>query len=164
MVPETLRVRQDFYPHLGLCPRALAEKDGFRSTLLTKRQWEVVRYRAQGLTQAELAKRLNTSRENVTEIEHRVGFKIRAAKATLAALEDLDASGEMLIPSGTCLFEAISMILRRADVLEIKLRSSADDILALMRSKCRTKIRGHHLISYVRVQIEKGGSLTLKID
>lgn len=142
----------------------MAKKAGFHSTLLTQRQWEVIRYRAQGLTQAELAKKLNTSRENVSEIEHRAGLKIRAAKATLAALEDLDATGEMVIPSGTYVFEAVSMIIRRADVLEIKVQGSADDILAQIRSRCRTKIRGHHLVSSVRAKIGRDGSLTLRTD
>ena len=142
----------------------MAKKKGFHSTLLTERQWEVIRYRARGLTQTELAKKLRTSRENVSEIEHRAGLKIRAAKATLAALDDLDSSGDMVIPSGTFAFEAVSMIIRRADVLEIKLRSSSDDILAYMRSRCRTKLRGHHLTSSVLVHIGADGSLDLRTE
>ena len=59
----------------------------FRSTILTSRQWEVIAYRAQGLTQAQVAKKLKTTRENVNEIEHRARMKINGAKATLAALQ-----------------------------------------------------------------------------
>lgn len=154
-------------PTTLICPAVgsssvLAQKGTYHSTILTPRQWEIIRYRAQGLTQAELARKLNTSRENVSEIEHRAGLKIRAARATLAALEDLDATGDLLIPTGTCVFEAVSTIIERADVLEIKLQNSADDVLAALRSKCRSKIRGHHLVSMVRVQINKDGSYSLK--
>lgn len=142
----------------------MAKGKAYHSTILTERQWEIIRYRAAGLTQAELAKKLNTSRENISEIEHRAGLKIKAAKATLAALQDLDATGEMLIPTGTCVFEGVTMIIQRADVLEVKLIKSADDVLAALRSKCRTKIRGHHFVSSVRVAIGKDGSLLLKTD
>jgi len=58
-------------------------------------------------------------------------------------------------------FEATSMTLLRADVLGIKVKMSADDILAHFRSKCRGKIRGHHLTAPVRVRIEGSGALTI---
>jgi len=139
----------------------LVRKPGFRSTTLTARQWQVIRYRAQGVTQSELARMLNTSRENVNEIEHRARLKIDAAKATLAALQELDAKGEVLVPSGTSIFEAVFMVITRADVLGVKLRGSADDILAAIRSKWRGRIRGHRLTSAVKMQIAEDGSLVV---
>ena len=140
----------------------MVRKAGFRSTTLTARQWQVIRYRAQGVTQSELAKLLNTTRENVNEIEHRARMKISAAKATLAALQELDAKGEVLIPNGTSVFEAVFMIITRADVLGIKLRGSADDVLAAIRSKWRGRIRGHRLTSAVKIEITDNGSLVVK--
>ena len=134
----------------------------FHSTTLTPRQWEVIRYRAQGLTQAEVAKKLKTTRVNVSEIEHRARLKINAAKATLAALQELHATGEVLIPSGTSIFEVVSMIILRADVLGVKLQSSADDVLADIRSRWRAKIRGHRLTSVAKVEIATDGSLSFK--
>lgn len=135
---------------------------GFRSTTLTARQWQVIRYRARGITQAELAKVLNTSRENVNEIEHRARMKINAAKATLAALQDVDTKGEVLIPNGTSIFEAVFMIITRADVLGVKLRGSADDILAAIRSRWRARIKGHRLTSAAKVEIASDGLLIAK--
>jgi Tfx family DNA-binding protein len=142
----------------------LGRSEDFHSTILTKRQWEVLRYRAEGLTQRQVAMKLGTSREDVSEIEHRVLRKISAAKATLVAMQNLRATGEVLLPTGTSIFEAVSMIILRADILEIKLSSSGDDMLASVRSKCRSKIRGHHLISPVTAIIERDGSFSLKTD
>jgi len=140
----------------------LDRKETFHSTSLTSRQWEVIRYRAGGLTQAQVAKKLNTTRENVTEIEHRARLKINAARATLAALQELDATREVLIPSGTSIFEAVSMIILRADVLGIRLLSSADGVLAAIRSKWRSKIRGYRFTSLAKVEIAADGSLSFK--
>ena len=140
----------------------MVKKENFRRTSLTTRQWEVIHHRAEGLTQAELAKKLKTSRENVNEIEHRARLKIDAAKGTLAVLQQLGATAEVLIPNGTSIFEAVSMIILRADILGVRLQGSADDILATMRSKWKAKIKGHRLTSAVKVEIAKDGSLTAK--
>jgi len=128
-------------------------------TVLTQRQWHVMRLRSTGLTQAQVAKRLRTTRENVTIIEHRAQQNLRAAKATLAAIEELSGSKELVIPSGVSIFEATSMVLRRADVLRIKVKMNADSILAALRMRRRGKIRGHHLIAAIRVRIDSDGAL-----
>ena len=135
---------------------------GFQRTALTRRQWEVVRLRAEGLTQAELAKKLGTSRENISEIEHRARLKIDAAKGTLAALQELRATGEVLIPSGTSVFEAVTMVILRADILGVKLHGSADDVLATIRSMWKTKIKGHRLVSAAKIDIAEDGTVMIK--
>ena len=132
------------------------------STVLTAKQWQVMRLRATGLTQTQVARRLRTTRENVSIIEHRAHENLRAAKATLEALEQLSDSRQLIIPSGTSVFEATSMILRRGDILRVKLNIDADSILALLRSRCKGRIRGHHLTSVIRVQISEDGSVTIK--
>ena len=131
-------------------------------TTLTKRQWRVVKLRLTGLTQAQVAKRLRTTRENVTILERRANENLKAAKATLAAMERLSGSRELVIPSGVSVFEATSMILRRADVLRTKVKMNADAILATLRARHKGRIRGHHLIVAIKVKIESDGSLKLK--
>lgn len=110
----------------------------------------------------QVARRLHTSRENVSIIEHRAHANVRAAKSTLAAIEQLSESRELVIPSGTSVFEAVSMTLQRADMLRTKIRINADSILATIRSKCKGKIRGHHLTSPVRVRIGEDGSIAIR--
>ncbi|MGP8128752.1 MAG: Tfx family DNA-binding protein [Candidatus Bathyarchaeia archaeon] len=132
-------------------------------TTLTAKQWQVIRLRATGLTQAQVAKRLQTSRENISILERRAHENLRSAKATLEAFERLSDSGtkELIVPSGTSIFEATSMILRRADSLGIRLRMSADSILAFLRTRCKGRLRLHHLTSVIRVRISKEGSLSI---
>lgn len=133
-----------------------------RGTILTPRQWRILQLRAVGLTQAQVAKRLRTTRENVSIIEHRAHANVKAAKATLAAMERLSESGELVIPTGTSIFEAVSATLLRADMLRIKVGMSADGILAALRSKCKGRIRGHHLTASARIKILEDGSLIIK--
>jgi len=123
---------------------------------------KVLRLRAEGLTQSQVAKRLRTSRENISIIEGRAHANVKAAKSTLAAIEQLSESKELVIPTGTSIFDAVSITLQRADILRIKLRVSADSILAAIRSKCKRKIRGHHLTSPVRINISEDGNILIK--
>jgi len=131
-------------------------------TVLTQRQWLVMRLRSTGLTQAQVAKRLRTTRENVAILERRAHQNVKAAKATLAAIEGLSGSKELVIPSGVSIFEATSIILRKADVLRIKIKMNADSILAMLRARRKGRIRGHHLIAAIRVKINPDGSLKIK--
>lgn len=140
----------------------MSKKASFLKTTLTPRQWEVIRYRAHGMTQAQLAKKLKTSRENVNEIEHRARMKINAAKATLSALQDLEGTGDILIPSGTSIYEALCIFFVRADILGVKLRMNADGMLEMMRTGWKGKIKGHRLTSAVRVSIASDGTLLVK--
>ena len=98
----------------------------------------------------------------MTILERRAHENLKAARATLAAVEELSSSNELIIPSGVSIFEATSMILRRADILRIKVRMNADSILASLRGRRRGRIRGHHFIAAIRVKIEPDGSLKLK--
>ncbi|MBI2185208.1 MAG: Tfx family DNA-binding protein [Thaumarchaeota archaeon] len=129
---------------------------------MTSRQWEVLKLRSAGFTQHETAIRLHTSRENISIIESRAYKKIRAAKATLAALNNLALKNEVLLPTGTDLFEAVRMIMTRADIVGTKLRLTADDILSTFRSKCRGRIRGHHITAVVKVLVEEDGSIVIR--
>ena len=98
----------------------------------------------------------------MTILEHRAHENVRAARATLTAIEELTGSGELVIPSGLSIFEATSMILRKADVLRIKVKMNADSILASLRARRRGRIRGHHLIAAIRVKIERDGSVKVR--
>jgi len=146
----------------GTPPRPpFGERKGkrFHGTLLTTRQWEVLRYRAKGLTQSEVARELGVTRENVCIIEHRAWLKIGEAKATLAGIQEMATQSKVLIPSGASVFEATALILQRADLLGVKLIGSCDDILAALKSKCRGRIRGHHLVATAIVEVTRDGRL-----
>jgi len=143
-------------------PRAEGTGRRFHGTLLTPRQWEVLRYRSQGYTQSEVARRLDVTRENVCIIEHRAWLKIEEARATLAGLQEMATNSEVVIPSGASVYHAVAELLQRADLLGVKLHSSCDDLVAILRSKCRGKIRGHHLISALRAEITSDGSVSFK--
>ncbi|MEM3073930.1 MAG: Tfx family DNA-binding protein, partial [Nitrososphaerales archaeon] len=92
--------------------------------LLTERQIEVLKLRAQGLTQEEVAKKLQTSRENVTILEKRAYQNIKLARETLAALKTFGISTSVVIKPGTHLVDIPRLILDKADEANIKVRAN----------------------------------------
>lgn len=76
---------------------------------------------------------------------------------------ELHATGEVLVPTGTSVFEAVSMIILRADILGVKLQSSADDVLGAIRSSWQGRIRGHRLTSAAKLEIATDGSVSFKL-
>jgi len=56
----------------------------------------------------------------------------------------------------------VSMVILRADILRIKLKINADSLLAAIRSKCKGRIRGHHLTAVVKIKISEDGAVTIK--
>jgi len=105
---------------------------------------------------------LDVTRENVCIIEHRAWLKIKEAEATLAGLREMASQSLVLIPSGASVYEATAELLQRADLLGVNLVNSSDDIVAAIRSKCRGKLRGHHLTSSIRVEVTADGQLSFK--
>lgn len=131
-----------------------------RRILLTPRQIEVLRLRKHGLTQLEVAKILGTTRENVSIIERNAFKTVKAAKSTLEAFESLDVNEIVTIPGRTSIYDIPRMILVRGDVLGIRVKTTADDILAMVKSKGR--VRSHHLLSPMTFEIEPDGKLLLR--
>ena len=112
------------------------------------------------MTQDQAAKILGTSRENISIIERNAFKTIKAARSTIEAFESLDADTIVTIPGRTSMYDIPRMILVRGDVLGIRVKITADGILAMVKSK--GKIRGHHLISPMTVEITPDGRLLLR--
>jgi len=60
--------------------------------LLKQKQWKILELRAKGFTQLETAKKLGTSRANVSMIEYRAKKKLERARETIQIYETLCAS------------------------------------------------------------------------
>jgi Tfx family DNA-binding protein len=93
---------------------------------------EVLRLRRQGLTQAEVAKSLGTSRENVSIIERNAFRTLKAAKSTIEAFESLDADNSVTIPVRTSIYDIPRIILVRGDVLGVRIKTTSDDLISPM--------------------------------
>ncbi|MCI4462498.1 MAG: Tfx family DNA-binding protein [Thermogladius sp.] len=108
-----------------------------RYGFLTEKQFEVLKLRLQGLTQAEVASRLGMSRSAVAIAEKRALRKIKLCEETLRVYRELNAVRILVFDEGTRLVDIPGVIMSEADKVGLKLRASFDYIFGLIRFKAR---------------------------
>ena len=129
---------------------------------LTDRQVEVLKLRKHGLTQEEVARRLKTTRENVSIIERRAYENIRRATATIDFLDQLKISVQVVVPPGTLLRDVHKVILAKADDMNIHMKVDCVNMLEKVKHKAGGKIKRGHLIEPLIVTIIPDGTISLK--
>jgi Tfx family DNA-binding protein len=124
--------------------------------LLTEKQYLVLKYRVQGLTQEEIARILGISRSTVAAIEKSALRKIRMAEETIRLYKLLHAAGYIDIPAGTHMAEIPGMLIRKADELGVKLKGDFNLIYGQLRLLIGTRVT--RLPRSVRAVIHSDGS------
>jgi Tfx family DNA-binding protein len=130
--------------------------------LLTKRQLEVLRFRAQGLSQKEIAEKLNTSRENITIIERRANKNIQLAKSTLIALKTFGISSIIEVKSGTHLVDIPRIVLNKADEENIRIKANFSQIYDEIKLKVPDRIKRTKVHKDIIIRILPSGEFYIE--
>jgi Tfx family DNA-binding protein len=101
---------------------------------LTDRQYLVLEGRGKGLTQAELASQMKTSRANVSMIELRARRKVERARETLEAFERTLTIHQVIVEPGTWIYDVPSKVLGAGDRTGIHLRSNLVEIIRMVKA------------------------------
>jgi len=130
--------------------------------LLTERQIEVLKLRAQGLTQEEVAQKLKTTRENISILEKRAYQNIKLARETLVALKSFGVAVTVAIKPGTHLVDVPRIILDKADEANIKVRANFTRIYDEIRFKAGDKVKRSRVVRQIYVKILPNGDFTVE--
>ncbi len=101
-------------------------------SFLTEHQIKILRLRAKGLKQSEIAEMLGTSRANVSILERRALEKIEKAKNTLLLWEQINSKISLDVKAGEDIFTVPERLFRKADELGIKVPYSTAEIVAFL--------------------------------
>lgn len=133
-----------------------------RSTgLLTERQLLVLKLRGRGYTQEEIARKLRTSRENVTITEKRARANVDRARATLEAFELLDPI-EIKISAGSDVFQLPRMIFGEADRHGIRVLHNTTSLVGMLRRRAGDRISGNKVAEEFLVLLLRSGRVRVK--
>lgn len=132
-----------------------------KNTLLTRRQMEVLRLKTQGCSQTEIAKKLGTSRANISAIEKTALKNIQKAKRTLELVKTIEAPVHLRIKPNTDLNDAVRMIYVQADKEGIWMPHSFPSLANLIQSAAEDKIRGRRVLREFEVAITKDGDVVV---
>ncbi|MCC6034841.1 MAG: Tfx family DNA-binding protein [Desulfurococcaceae archaeon] len=105
----------------------------------TEKEYSVLRLRAQGLTQREIAQILGVSRTTVSILERAALRKVKLAEKTLNIYRELYSRLTFTIKPGVKLAEIPVIILRKADEVNIKLKGDFTYIYSQLRYKVGVK-------------------------
>lgn len=128
---------------------------------LTERQFEVLKLRAQGLTQEEIARILGTSRENVSVLEKRAKEKVKRARETIRAFESLNPV-KIVLPQGLNLFSAPKVVFHKADIHGIKVRYNSTALIGIIRRKAGDKIAVNTIAEPVEIRLLRNGDVIIE--
>ena len=101
-------------------------------SFLTEQQIKILRLRAKGLKQSEIAELLGTSRANVSILERRALEKIEKARNTLLIWEQINSKVSVEVKRGDDIFEIPDRLFSKADRLGVKVPYSTAEIVAFL--------------------------------
>lgn len=132
------------------------------SGILTERQIEVLKLRAEGYTQKRIAEQIGTTRENVVLLEARARLNIERARATLDGLKHQGLAVSVEIPRGTHLVDIPRIVLNRANRARIKLGANFTRIYEDIRFKAKDRVSGTRVTKPIAVTVFPDGDYSIE--
>lgn len=126
-------------------------------TFLTPLQLKVMKMRAGGKTQSEVARVLKTTRANICIAEKRARENIEKAKRTLELSEKVRAPVRVVIEPGTDLFEVPKMVFTEATRKRIKVKENSISLVDFIRDHAQAKLAGRRIREPITVTVLSGG-------
>ncbi|PSP28931.1 RNA polymerase subunit sigma-70 [Halobacteriales archaeon QH_2_65_14] len=132
------------------------------SMVITRRQAEVLVMRDRGLTQATIADKLDTTRENVTGIEHRARENIEKARETVEFAEVIEAPVRIEAPAGTDMYEIPELVFDACDEAGIKVAHNAPELMKLISDGAGSAIEGRQVRTALSIHVTSEGVVQVR--
>lgn len=134
------------------------------SSVLTRRQAEVLALRERGLPQATIAEELGTSRANVSKVEASARDNISKARETVAFAETLQAPVQIEIDPGTDLYEVPDRVYEGCDEAGVKVPYSAPEVMKLVSESAGDAIAGREVRASLLIGVTSDGTMRVRIQ
>ena len=133
------------------------EKDLF----LTDKQIEVLKLKKKGMSQADIARSMNTTRGNICIIENTAHKNVEKAKNTLKFYRAIEAPIWLTIPGGTDLYDIPEKVFKAADKKRIKITVDSAMIIVKIKTEAPDKVRGRLATDDIDISVDEHGNLTI---
>ncbi len=128
-------------------------------TFLTPRQWEVLELRRRGLTQPDIADRIDTSVANVSSIEGRARENIERACRTIDLANDLRVDHWVEVAEGTHLREVVETVYEAGDEVGVKVPYSDPELSTYLHVRFRNVLDGRRLTDRLWIGLTQNGDV-----
>ncbi|WP_276261153.1 Tfx family DNA-binding protein [Haloglomus litoreum] len=143
---------------------AILAEVGFdaETSVLTRRQAEVLVYRERGIAQADIAAELGTSRANVSSVEASARENVAKARETVAFAEALDAPVRIAIDAGTDLYDVPNRVYTACDEAGVKVTRTAPELMKLVGDAAGDAVQGRQVRTDITVAVTNDGQVTVR--
>jgi HTH-type transcriptional regulator, fmd operon transcriptional regulator len=132
-----------------------------KDTLLTGRQIEVLKLKRKGLSQADIARKLKTTRGNISTIETTALKNIAKAEKTLKLYRALEAPVWITVPAGTDLYEIPQLIFKEADRKKIKISIDSATVIVRLKASAPDRIAHRVTAGDITVSVDESGNVII---
>jgi len=132
-----------------------------KNMFLTDKQIEVLRMKKKGMSQADIARSMNTTRGNICIIESTAHKNVEKAKNTLKFYKALEAPIWVTIPAGTDLYNVPEKLLKAADKKRIKINIDSAMIMVKIKTEAQDKIHGRLTVDEIDVSVDDYGNISI---
>ncbi len=133
------------------------EKDLF----LTDKQIEILKLKKKGMTQADIARSLKTTRGNICIIENTALKNIEKAKNTIKFYRAMEAPIWLTIPGGTDLYDIPEKIFKAADKKRIKISVDSAMVIVKLKTEVPDRINGRLTNDDIDISVDDHGNVTI---
>jgi hypothetical protein len=133
-----------------------------RVGLLTEEQLKILGFRLNGLKQEEIARRLGTTRQNVSLIERRARSNIMKAEVTLRAYRRLQTAATVELVPSTHLVDVPRMLVDAADDAGVKISIDFALVYKELRDEAGDSISGTRVVKPILLHILRDGKIDVE--
>ncbi len=143
---------------------ALLDRTGFDpdSSILTRRQAEILVLREEGIPQADIADELGTSRANVSSVESRARENVAKARETVDFIEALSAPVQLTVDDGTDLYDVPNMVYSACDEAGVKVNRTAPELMKLVGDAAGDAVHGREVRQDLAISVTRDGAVRVR--
>jgi len=145
-------------------PDDLLERAGFDAadSVLTRRQAEVLAFRERGVSQADIADELGTSRANVSSIESSARENVAKSRETVAFAEALTAPVQVTVSAGTDLYDVPNRVYSACDDEGVKVNRTAPEVMRLVGEAAGDAVHGREVRRDITISVTSDGTVRVR--
>ncbi|MDS0297561.1 Tfx family DNA-binding protein [Halogeometricum sp. S1BR25-6] len=132
------------------------------TSVLTRRQAEVLALRERGVRQSTIAEHLGTSRANVSSVESSARRNVEKARETVAFAEALTAPVQVVVEEGSDLYDVPKLVYDACDEAGVKVGHTAPDLMKTVADAAGDAVRGREVRSSLLVGVTTEGNLRIR--
>lgn len=143
---------------------ALLDQTGFdpETSVLTRRQAEVLLLRERGVRQSTIADLLGTSRANVSSIESSARTNVEKARETVGFAEALSAPVRIDVTGGTDLYDVPKLVYDACDAAGVKVNHTAPELMKTVSDEAGDAVRGREVREDVLIGVTSEGAVRVR--